>query len=147
MTSKNDPLCQEFVRLLANSGWSQSEAARQLRLTSGTISQYMSGDTRPSPTTLLAFKCLIGDKLPLPGETKSVQLKDGPANLEEGEQTLFNELRRMEKPDRDAAVKHFRGLTELMQKREVSYRKSSSVPDGAKRAVSDMLDKGRKVGP
>ena len=64
-TKKLDPLNVEFLRLLESSGWSQSEAARQLDLAPATISQYKSGETRPSRTTLRLMKLILGDLTPL----------------------------------------------------------------------------------
>lgn len=54
-----DPLNREFVELLNASGWTSAEAARQLEVTPGLISQYRSGSTRPSPQMLRLFKLVL----------------------------------------------------------------------------------------
>ncbi len=63
--SKNfllNPGNQEFKALLERSKWTQSEAARQLKVSPGLVSQYLSGITRPSTTTLTLFKMLVEEK-------------------------------------------------------------------------------------
>lgn len=57
-----DPGNQEFKELLARSKWTQSESARQLKVSPGLVSQYLSGLTRPSTTTLTLFRILVKEK-------------------------------------------------------------------------------------
>lgn len=112
-----DPLNVEFVRLLAASGWSQAESARQLELTPATISLYVSNQTRPSLTTIKLFKLMIGDRAPIPGEERfSTELHDKARPLEEWEQDLLKDLRSLEEETRHKAVQHFRALAGLMNR-------------------------------
>jgi transcriptional regulator with XRE-family HTH domain len=54
-----DPGNQEFRTLLERSKWTQSESARQLKVSPGLVSQYLSGLTRPSTTTLTLFRMIL----------------------------------------------------------------------------------------
>jgi transcriptional regulator with XRE-family HTH domain len=58
----NDPGNLEFKELLAHSKWTQSETARQLKVSPGLVSQYLSGLTRPSTTTLMLFRMVLKEK-------------------------------------------------------------------------------------
>ncbi|HEY1171609.1 MAG TPA: helix-turn-helix transcriptional regulator [Verrucomicrobiae bacterium] len=86
----------EFARLLASSGWKQSEAARQLELSPAVVTRYLSDDTRPSLTVLKLFKLLIGDMLPLPGESDLTGLEgELERPLDSAERQLLTHLRAM----------------------------------------------------
>src|SRR3954471_20148213 len=84
--STTDPLNVEFVRLLAKSGWGKSQTAHKLELTPAAITRYLSGETRPSLTTLKLFKLMIGDMEPLPGTDEMMdQAPMLPMTAEEAE--------------------------------------------------------------
>jgi transcriptional regulator with XRE-family HTH domain len=72
-----EPGNQEFRQLLERSKWTQSETARQLKVSPGLISQYMSGLTRPSSTTLTLFRMVLKEK-----EQISMGVEYPPATLQ-----------------------------------------------------------------
>jgi transcriptional regulator with XRE-family HTH domain len=117
-----DPLNIEFRRLLKKAGWTQTEAARQLSLTDGVISQYVSGETRPSMAIIKLFKLLIGDMTAgPPGHV--LRDESSAAPLEEWERDLVTEIRRMDAEKQRPFVSHVQGLAKLIPKKQVSYRK------------------------
>jgi len=120
-----DILNREFVRILTNSGWSQSEAAEKLRLSPAVISKYVSGETRPSLTVLKLFKLLIGDHAPLPGETEETALetKDASRPLEDWESDILISLRAMETDRRKRVTGALKILIGEIPKRDADYRK------------------------
>jgi transcriptional regulator with XRE-family HTH domain len=54
----------EFNALVAASGWSQAEIARQLQITPGAVSQLCSGATRPRAATLNLLRMILGREKP-----------------------------------------------------------------------------------
>lgn len=50
---------QEFLRLEKECGWSRAEIARQLEISSGAVTQYGDGTTRPSKTVIKLFRLLL----------------------------------------------------------------------------------------
>lgn len=56
---------QEFCRLLSESGWNQSEAARKLDLKPASVSRYVNNIDKPSHQTLRLFRMMVlgGDAL------------------------------------------------------------------------------------
>jgi DNA-binding transcriptional regulator YiaG len=64
VTKLLDPKNEEFLRLEKASGWSRSEIARRLELSTGLISQYGDGKTRPSKTVLKLFRLLLQEPEP-----------------------------------------------------------------------------------
>jgi len=102
-------LKQQFRDLLKASGWTQAEAARQLCITPGAISQIMrvNSPVKPSPVTLRLFKLLLVRRCPEP----DVALKDAPRPpelpLEAEERDLIEALRQIPKNARRHLVKAF----------------------------------------
>lgn len=60
MTPEN----QEFRALATASGWNQAEIARRLELTPSAVSQFVRGDTKPSPQTIGYFKLILLNEMP-----------------------------------------------------------------------------------
>jgi transcriptional regulator with XRE-family HTH domain len=111
------PLNAEFVRLLALAGWSQAECARRLHLDPGTISQYVSHRTRPSPTVLGFFKALVGDPTPIPGvENSALPGIESKRALEGWEEELLSGLRALEPEKRKRIVRYLQGLLDEIPK-------------------------------
>jgi transcriptional regulator with XRE-family HTH domain len=56
---------QQFRELLAKSGWTQAEAARQLHITPGALSQIVreNSTVKPSPVTLHLFRLLLRESM------------------------------------------------------------------------------------
>ncbi len=95
-----DILNDEFARLLKNSGWKQSEAAKQLELSPAVITRYLNNDTHPSLTVLKLFKMLIGDMQPLPGTVPMTPMNgELEPPLDAVERQLIGQLRQL--PDRE----------------------------------------------
>jgi transcriptional regulator with XRE-family HTH domain len=119
-----DALNMEFVRLLANSGWNQSEAAEKLRLSPAVITKYVQGETRPSLTVLKLFKLLIGDLTPLPGdiEATGLETRDVGRPLEAWESDLL-EFEVDGNREAETCDGRDKVLLAEIPKREVDYRK------------------------
>jgi len=102
-------LKQQFRDLLKASGWTQAEAARQLCITPGALSQIVRANSpvKPSPVTLRLFKLLLVRQCPEP----EVALKDAPSPpefpLEPEERDLIEALRQIPKNARNQLVKAF----------------------------------------
>lgn len=123
-----DVLNQEFIRLLANSGWKQSEAARHLELSPAVVTRYLNEDTRPSLTVLKLFKLLIGDMQPLPGEngqSVSTSVLDRP--LDAAERQLIFQLRSLDDKTRRRVVQ---GICTML---------SAFEPDQGEPALDSLL--------
>lgn len=88
-----DALNQEFLRLFAVSGWNQARVSRELHVSSGTVSQYVSGETRPSLTVLRLLAELVGDTLRVPGVTPAPANRTFPPRLDPRERALVDALR------------------------------------------------------
>lgn len=103
-----DILNEEFARLLKNSGWKQSEAAKQLELSPAVITRYLNNDTHPSLTVLKLFKLLIGDMRPLPG-TAPMPPMNGELEppLDAVERQLIGQLRQLSERERLRVVQGF----------------------------------------
>lgn len=95
----NDPHNTEFIRLLAKSGWLPAEASRRLAVSPGTISQYRSGEVRPSLTILRLFSCIVREPLILATEDAS-PVFGSDASLEPAEAELLSLLRRFKPEER-----------------------------------------------
>ncbi|EEF62052.1 helix-turn-helix domain-containing protein [Pedosphaera parvula] len=117
-----DPLNIEFERLLAKSGWTQSECARQLELTPAVITRYLNGETRPSLTTLKLFKLMLGDISPLPnaaGKGKGSDLRP----IEEWERDLLSEMRSLHPDVRATLLSGFKKVLNVVPKQVVGRAK------------------------
>jgi transcriptional regulator with XRE-family HTH domain len=99
----------EFVRLLARSGWSQSEAARRLSLSPAVVSRYVSGQTRPSTTVVMLFKLLIGDQAPLPS-ADSAKARHSLLPLDPLETELVSLLRQLNETQRRQVLAGVRSI-------------------------------------
>ncbi len=107
-----DALNQEFIRLFVSSGWKQNQAARELGIAPPTVSQYLSGVTRPSETIIRLFKMLIGDTLPMPG---GAVLNDAPNPPDAEERQLLESIRLMPLEARQKMIKGMRLIAEGAQ--------------------------------
>jgi len=115
-----DILNDEFARLLANSGWKQSEAARQLELSPAVITRYLNNDTHPSLTVLKLFKLLIGDMQPLPGLTVQPE-QNGTLEppLDAVERQLIGQLRQLPERERVRVVQGFSTVLGALDRKPV----------------------------
>lgn len=114
---------QEFRELLAESGWSQAEASRQLGMTPSALSQIVRDNSpvRPSAVTLRLFRLLlIREKPDSPQVRKSHRL----AFPEQWERDLVEELREIPSNVREPLVKGFRGLVRAAAMQSVKLPKS-----------------------
>ncbi len=112
-----DILNEEFTRLLASSGWKQSEAARHLQLSPAVITRYVTNDTRPSLTVLKLFKLLIGDMQPLPGEESLVMQGELERPLDAAERQLIRHLRALNEGERRRVVQAFCAMLEAVERK------------------------------
>ena len=80
-----EPGNQEFKELLKRSNWTQSESARQIKVSPGLVSQYLSGLTRPSSTTLTLFRMLVEEKVQREAQVPSTS---SPESLRESHERL-----------------------------------------------------------
>ncbi len=103
-----EPLNQEFARLLAASGWSQAQAARELSLTPAVVSRYLSGETRPSLTVVRLFKLLLGARGALAPPAGPSVLKDERRQLRAGERELLEALDQFDELTRQRVIEGFR---------------------------------------
>lgn len=115
---------QEFVRLLAASGWHQARATRELGLTSGTVSRYVAGKAKPSLPVLRLFAERISEPLILPGESgkPSEWREGGPKFLETWEARIIASLRRLERPARERVIDAIDDIIDAVSK-PVRYTK------------------------
>jgi transcriptional regulator with XRE-family HTH domain len=117
-----DPLNIEFERLLAKSGWTQSESARQLELTPAVITRYLNGETRPSLTTLKLFKLMLGDIAPLPN-AKGGGARGDLRPMEEWERDLLKEMRSLAPDKRAGLISGFKKILNVIPKQSSMKRK------------------------
>jgi transcriptional regulator with XRE-family HTH domain len=97
---------QEFVRLLAESGWSVKECATALGVTGGAISQFRSGHTVPSLTLLRLFSGISGIPLRLAGEPEPLKVE----NLQPWERRALEGLRNLPTGVRTQYIDHISKL-------------------------------------
>jgi transcriptional regulator with XRE-family HTH domain len=123
---------QEFRELLAESGWSQAEASRQLGMTPSALSQIVRDNSpvRPSAVTLRLFRLLlIREKPDSPQVRKSHRL----AFPEQWERDLVEELREIPSAVREPLVKGFRGLVRAAALQTAKSAKASKPAKRGKR--------------
>lgn len=123
----------EFIRLLRSSGWHQARAARELGLTTGAVSRYISGEIKPSLPVLRLMADRIQEPLLLPGEEGNpAEWRDGgPKFLESWEAGIIAELRRLERPAREKVIGALRDIIDAVAKpvRYTTPRKKEETPD------------------
>ena len=128
----------EFVRLLANSGWKQARAAKELGLRTSTVSRYVSGQTKPSIQVLRLFAGILSEKLLLPGEP-TPSFSDGPRWLEDWEADALAVLRRVEPKRRRRAISAIKELLEAFAGHgSIAPRPIDPVTD-SERIVADTV--------
>jgi len=141
--TKHSEANDEFRRLFERSGWTQAEAARQLDVTPGVVSQYLSGDTRPSGTTLKLLHVLVGDaalqlKAPLSRSGGDVRLKKAVAELQRDVGRSLRKFRAAVgvSSSADVEAEELLGAAEEVADREIeeSRRKSQVAGPSAKRS-------------
>jgi transcriptional regulator with XRE-family HTH domain len=100
---------QEFRELLAESGWSQAEASRQLGMTPSALSQIVRDNSpvRPSAVTLRLFRLLLLRENPNSAQAKKTHRMAFP---EQWERDLVEELRQIPPMVREPLVRGFRAL-------------------------------------
>lgn len=100
---------QEFRELLAESGWSQAEASRQLGMTPSALSQIVRDNSpvRPSAVTLRLFRLLLLRENPNSAQAKKTHRMAFP---EQWERDLVEELREIPPMVREPLVRGFRAL-------------------------------------
>lgn len=113
----------QFVSLLAASGWHQARAARELGLTTATVSRYVSGKQTPSLPVLKLFASILGSSLTIYGGDgdPAAPMRDGPRWLSDWEENVLNQLRRLEPENRQRVVHCISELIDCMRP-PVSYR-------------------------
>jgi transcriptional regulator with XRE-family HTH domain len=125
----------EFRKLVEASGWTQTRVAARLRLSQGVVSQFMSGRTRPSDSTIEHFRTALAmdpetsKRLSLYPQGQERMLSGGDAETQEAAERLG--VLKEESPENYQAIK-----TMI----ETVYR---STPKG-KRAAG-MIVNSRKV--
>lgn len=117
-----DPLNVEFERLLAKSGWTQSESARQLELTPAVITRYLNGETRPSLTTLKLFKLMLGDIAPLP-QARGGAGRGDLRPMQEWERDLLKEMRSLAPDTRAGLISGFKKILNVMPRQKTLKQK------------------------
>ena len=100
---------QEFRELLAESGWTQAEASRQLGMTPSALSQIVRDNSpvRPSAVTMRLFRLLLIREKP---DSPQVRKTHRLAFPEQWERDLVEELRTIPGAVREPLLKAFRGL-------------------------------------
>jgi transcriptional regulator with XRE-family HTH domain len=76
-----DPIKTEFKRLMELMGWSQTEAARQLRKTPSAINHLVNPDhpNKPSESTMQLLKIIIASERPDLINPQTSELKETPS--------------------------------------------------------------------
>lgn len=123
---------QEFRELLAESGWSQAEASRQLGMTPSALSQIVRDNSpvRPSAVTMRLFRLLlIREKPDSPQIKKSHRL----AFPDQWERDMVEELREIPPSVREPLVKGFRGLVRAAAMQSIKLPKSAKPVRPARR--------------
>jgi transcriptional regulator with XRE-family HTH domain len=104
----------EFIRLLEKSGWTQAKAAEELGLTTGAISQFVSGIARPKTTVIRLFKMLVGDASGYSEVTQVSETERGLLPLDGSEVEFIREMRKMEPQARKKVVNSLKTLLSLL---------------------------------
>jgi transcriptional regulator with XRE-family HTH domain len=120
-TDQVDPK-QEFRELLAESGWSQAEASRQLGMTPSALSQIVRDNSpvRPSAVTMRLFRLLLIREKP---DSPQIKRSHRLAFPEQWERDLVEELREVPTSVREPLVKGFRGLVRAAASQSVKLPK------------------------
>ena len=134
----------EFRRLVTGAGWHQARAARELGLTTGTVSRYWSGEAKPSVPVLRLLSQLVGEPfIDQEVEYRPSALRDGPRWLEDWEVDVITDLRRLSPEPRRKVIRALRDLLEAAAK-TINYRKSDAAlspfdKDPVERQVEEEL--------
>lgn len=126
---------EEFIRLLAKSGWNQARAARELGMTPATVSRYVTKSAAkrivPSIPVLRLFAERLGENLNLPSETYSATvLKDSPRWLDAWEADAIYMLRRLDPEARKGLIEGLRVIVAAFLK-PTKYKVPSMITAGA----------------
>jgi hypothetical protein len=108
---KRDPLREDnrnsisFVRLLHLSGWTQARAGQELGLTTGAISQFVGGISRPKDSVIRLFTLIMGERAAHEEAIKNSPGHERPViPLEEWELEMIQELRKLDTKSRREAL-------------------------------------------
>ena len=93
----SDPKTERFLELLEKLGWSQAQAARELRITPGAVSQICTGKTRPHPATLNSLEIIAARKT---GRHPGSARKSSSEGLQPHELEMVLELRKLPESQR-----------------------------------------------
>lgn len=118
----------EFKELLQRSGWNQSEAARNLDLTTASVSRYVNDIDKPTKQTLRLFRIILAGENHEPSESNK-----GSSRLAGEEEVWRRRANVAEKKLNDLQ----NGIRKLL---EVSSKPLSEAQQIAKRA-GDRYDK------
>lgn len=123
---------QEFRELLAESGWSQAEASRQLGMTPSALSQIVRDNSpvRPSAVTLRLFKLLLLRENPDSAQARKTHRMAFP---EQWERDLVEELREIPPMIREPLVRGFRALVRSAAVKQEKTAKPARAAKAAKR--------------
>lgn len=127
----------EFRRLVTGAGWHQARAARELGLTTGTVSRYWSNEAKPSVPVLRLLSQLLGEPFTdEAAEYRPSAMRDGPRWLEEWEADVITDLRRLAPEPRRRVIRALRELLDAAS-RPISYRKGGDRQDRTDTAIVD----------
>lgn len=145
----------EFQRLWALSGWRQAQVARELGVSTATVSRYASGEIEPSTPVLR----LLADRLNVPliidGEDyRPNSLRDGPRWLQDWEVEVITALRRIEQPDRERVIRAMKELAAVIvsaqartkTRRPTGYRRDDPLP-GLVETIEEAADRLKDASP
>jgi transcriptional regulator with XRE-family HTH domain len=123
---------QEFRELLAESGWSQAEASRQLGMTPSALSQIVRDNSpvRPSAVTLRLFKLLLLRENPDSAQARKTHRMAFP---EQWERDLVEELREIPPMIREPLVRGFRALVRAAAVKSEKTVKAAKPAKAAKK--------------
>lgn len=118
-----EPENLEFKRMFTGMGWSQPQIARELGITSGAVSRYLSGEICPKRSVLRLLAEIAGDRLNLPGEEVSASRTRGPRWMTDWETEIVQLLRGFQPEKRTKAIAAIKALIDALSPPRNSQRR------------------------
>lgn len=125
--------------MTSSAGWHQARVARELGITTGTVSRYWSGETIPSVPVLRLLANIVGEPYEEAGGAyRPTAMRDGPRWLEDWETSILTDLRRLTPAARRRVIAALREILDAMSQR-VSYTASPGRRQAGGDAVVDAV--------
>lgn len=126
---------KEYLRLRDRSRWNQTETAERLGVSQATISRYDSGEIPVPVAIILALRTLLGET---PSSARE-QNGDGRRQVDEPEEALLTDVRRLREPAKSEFINAVRRLANLIPPAPGAVGEAEGVAIQQPSSIEDRL--------